>query len=116
MILQYHGIESSLEGLCRIMRPKLPNGTTALAISRAAKRLRLPCFGLELTADEIQPWMLPAIAHWQQRHFVVLERLTSRKAFIVDPAGGAMVLSRKDFAVAFCRALLVFQSSKAHLL
>ena len=40
---------------------------------------------------------LPVIAHWQQRHFVVVFRISRRYVWIADPAGQKIRLKRSEF-------------------
>lgn len=40
---------------------------------------------------------LPCIAHWNQRHFVVVHRVRGGRVYIADPAEGLRTLSREEF-------------------
>ncbi|MFB5660310.1 peptidase domain-containing ABC transporter [Alteribacillus sp. HJP-4] len=40
--------------------------------------------------------IFPCILHWEGNHFVVLERLTKKHAFVVDPAAGRRKLSQTE--------------------
>lgn len=45
---------------------------------------------------------LPAIAHWNQNHFVVVYKVTARHVWVADPAAGKFRLSRADFEKSWC--------------
>ena len=47
-----------------------------------------------ILVDEVP---LPCIAHWRQRHFVVVYRITRDKVYVADPAHGLVDYSKKDF-------------------
>jgi len=40
---------------------------------------------------------LPCVAHWDQRHFVVVYRVRNDKVVIADPGSGVQTLSKQDF-------------------
>ena len=40
---------------------------------------------------------LPCIAHWRQRHFVVVHKITKDKVFVADPAHGLLEYSKQAF-------------------
>ncbi len=40
---------------------------------------------------------LPCIAHWRQRHFVVVYRIAHDKVYVADPAHGLVDYPKKDF-------------------
>lgn len=40
---------------------------------------------------------LPCIAHWKQRHFIVVYKIKKDKVFIADPAFGLITYSKEDF-------------------
>lgn len=40
---------------------------------------------------------LPAVAHWNQQHFVVIYKANREYIWVADPAAGKFKLSRRDF-------------------
>lgn len=40
---------------------------------------------------------LPCIAHWRQRHFIVIHKISSRKVSVADPAFGLIEYSKEEF-------------------
>lgn len=55
--------------------------------------LGLATRALRLEMSDLHRLRLPCILHWDQKHFVVLTRLTGRHAYINDPAVGQRRLS-----------------------
>jgi NHLM bacteriocin system ABC transporter peptidase/ATP-binding protein len=87
MILAYHGHHAPLAELrqaCGVSR----SGADALAIVRAARAYGLEADGVRVEMEQLEALSLPAIIHWDFDHFLVLERLTSTHAVLVDPASG----------------------------
>lgn len=72
-------------------------------------------FGLEARGlsiqniDDMQGLKLPAILHWDGRHYVVLEKIKRGKYVVQDPAVGRRVFNREDFSRYFSGVALEFQ-------
>src|SRR5262249_9053678 len=62
-----------------------------------------------LGLDDLAHIKLPAVAHWQFDHFVVLERWSSTYAEIVDPKLGRRRLAAAEFAASFTGVALTFE-------
>jgi ABC-type bacteriocin/lantibiotic exporter with double-glycine peptidase domain len=111
MILTFHGRATRLaecRGACGAGR----DGVTARRIVEAARS-----FGLRARAFSIEPTQLghvplPAIAHWNFSHFVVVERWSSGAVGIVDPATGRRRVSAADVDAAFTGVVLTFEPSQ----
>jgi ABC-type bacteriocin/lantibiotic exporter with double-glycine peptidase domain len=94
MVARYHGRHTPLpeaRDLCGAGR----DGVSAGALVRAART-----FGFEVTARRAGPAAftalpLPAIAHWQGDHYVVVERVSRRRAHLADPADGRRVVTTR---------------------
>ena len=87
MVMAYHGHERDLQEVreaCGVSR----DGASALDIVEAAEQYGFATDAVRATADDLDLLQLPAILHWEGRHFVVLERVTARTASIVDPKSG----------------------------
>jgi ABC-type bacteriocin/lantibiotic exporter with double-glycine peptidase domain len=72
------------------------DGVSAGALVRAART-----FGLEVSArrgdtSAFAGLSLPAIAHWEDDHYVVVERVSRRRAHLADPARGRRVVTARD--------------------
>src|ERR687883_2149637 len=100
MILSYYGRQarvSECAEYCGIGR----DGITARTIVAAARHygLRVKVYSLE--PAELRHVSLPAIAHWDFNHFVVVERWSPNSVEIVDPATGRQHLRAAEFEAAF---------------
>jgi ABC-type bacteriocin/lantibiotic exporter with double-glycine peptidase domain len=108
MILTYHGWRTG-PAECRDACGAGRDGATALALAQAARH-----FGLHVRAYALEPGAfgqvrLPAIVHWNSRHFVVVERWSPQRVLVVDPGQGRCRLTAADFAAAFTGVALTFE-------
>jgi ATP-binding cassette subfamily B protein len=97
MVAKYYGRNlrlQTLRQLCEINR----DGASILGISDAAEKLGFRSLGAMLGLQDLKEAELPAILHWQQRHFVVLYKLSKSKYYIADPAKGKIMLTEEEFA------------------
>lgn len=108
MILSYHGRDTGVAG-CREQCGAGRDGVTALTIMRAAGHYGLRTKAYSLQPEDLQHASLPAIAHWNGNHFVVVEKWTTRKIVIVDPGIGRRYISPSEFEAAFTGILLTFE-------
>lgn len=107
MILAYHGHHAPLAEVrqaCAVGR----DGTTAEAILRAARAYNLDAEAVKVALENLHELPLPAILHWGFNHFVVLERLNRRGAFLVDPVDGRRQVIGKELDQNFTGVALVF--------
>ncbi|BAH40929.1 MAG TPA: peptidase domain-containing ABC transporter [Gemmatimonas aurantiaca] len=87
MLLTYFGRRTSLQHL----RDQLNAGRDGLSVAELVKVAHaegLLAYGRHVTVDDLATLKLPALLHWRERHFVLLESLTQTHAVIVDPAAG----------------------------
>ncbi len=85
------------------------DGVTAETIARAARS-----FGLRVRAFSLEPAdfnnvQLPAIAHWNFNHFVVVERWSPESVDIIDPAAGRRRLTPDEFDSSFTGVVLMME-------
>jgi ABC-type bacteriocin/lantibiotic exporter with double-glycine peptidase domain len=107
MILRHHGHHLTLSE-CRRDIPAGRDGVTAGRLAAAARRLGLDTRAYAADPEACRDLELPAVAHWEDAHFVVLERVSARGVEIVDPAIGRRRLSRAEFAEGFGGLVLTF--------
>ncbi|MEZ0076770.1 peptidase domain-containing ABC transporter [Planotetraspora sp. GP83] len=107
MVLGFHGRHATVRevsdhaGVGR-------DGLSALAILQVARE-----HGLEARAFSTEPGRLgeiplPAVVHWEFNHFLVVERWTSRRVDVVDPAQGRRRLTPEEFDEGFTGVVLAF--------
>ena len=112
MVLAAHGVHDAAAE-CRDLCDAGRDGTRVRTLIEASRHFGLAGEARSVAAAELRDVPLPAIAHWNSRHFVVVERWTSRHVTIVDPAGGRQRLTMSEFASGFSGTVLTFESTAA---
>jgi ABC-type bacteriocin/lantibiotic exporter with double-glycine peptidase domain len=95
MILAYHGHHAPLaetRQACCVDR----NGVSALTIQTAAATYGMEVATVKVEVQHLGELQLPAILHWDFDHFLVLERVGRRFAFLVDPIQGRYRTALED--------------------
>ena len=108
IVLAYHGAWISLEQLriaCGVSR----DGSKASNIIRAARRYGLVARGYTVEPAALGQLPMPCIIHWNFKHFVVLEDVSGRHAYINDPATGRRRVSMAELDRAFTGVVLAFE-------
>jgi ABC-type bacteriocin/lantibiotic exporter with double-glycine peptidase domain len=111
MVLSYHGRATEVSE-CREPCGVGRDGVTALAITQAARSFGLRVRAYRLEPDDLRRLPLPAIVHWEFKHFVVVERIGSSTVEIVDPASGRQRLSSEEFDQSFTGITLTFEAGQ----
>jgi ATP-binding cassette, subfamily B, bacterial len=109
MILSYFDRPTQVAE-CRNLMGIGRDGATAETIAKAARTfgLRVKAYAIEDLA-EFRYVPLPAIAHWNFEHFVVIERWSPQQIEIIDPGSGRRRLSPIQFEAAFTGVVLTFE-------
>ena len=108
IVLACHGAWISLEQLriaCGVSR----DGSKASNIIRAARRYGLVARGYSVEPAALGQLPMPCIIHWNFKHFVVLEGVSGRHAYINDPATGRRRVSMAELDRAFTGVVLTFE-------
>jgi NHLM bacteriocin system ABC transporter peptidase/ATP-binding protein len=108
IVLAYHGAWISLEQLriaCGVSR----DGSKASNIIRAARRHGLVARGYSVEPAALGQLPMPCIIHWNFKHFVVLEGVSGKHAYINDPATGRRRVSMAELDRAFTGVVLTFE-------
>ena len=108
IVLACHGAWISLEQLriaCGVSR----DGSKASNIIRAARRYGLVARGYSVEPAALGQLPMPCIIHWNFKHFVVLEGVSGRHAYINDPAIGRRRVSMAELDRAFTGVVLTFE-------
>lgn len=107
MVLGYWGYHVPLpqaREACKVSR----DGSNAANILQAARSYGLEAEAVKVEVEKIRDLPLPAILHWEFKHFVVLEHISSRGVHIVDPGRGRCFVSMAEFGALFTGVALVF--------
>ncbi len=108
MLLSYYGRKTSVSEVrmqCGVGR----DGLSALGIVKAARGYGMKVKALSLQHNDFSRVRLPAIIHWQFKHFMVLEKWTPKYAAVVDPAGGRRRLTLKEFDAGFTGVVITME-------
>jgi ATP-binding cassette subfamily B protein len=108
MILNYYGHRTLLSDL-RLQFGVSRDGASVLGIVKAARACGLRVKTFSLQHNDFSRIPLPAIAHWEFNHFVVVERWSHKHVDIVDPAYGKRRLSYEDFDLSFTGIIVTLE-------
>ncbi|GGF89919.1 hypothetical protein GCM10010912_38890 [Paenibacillus albidus] len=106
MISAYYQKEVSLYSL-RERADVRRDGITLLQLKRIAESIGFDVKAYRIESiHQFKQVTLPAILHWNQGHYVVLEKIERNHARIVDPPFGRIKLSLKNFSKQFTGFLM----------
>lgn len=78
------------------------SGSSLYSISEAAESYGLKSTGYQCDLNSfLNDAPLPALAHWQQNHFVVVYKKNKKAVWVADPALGKIKYSHSEFLVGF---------------
>lgn len=100
MVSGYYGGESTLRTLRERFRVSA-RGASMARLMDIAQQLGLEAVALRLVAEQLPLLKLPAILHWGDNHFVVLETLGRKRCTVLDPARGRIVVNRAQVEGSF---------------
>ena len=97
MVARFYGRHYSLEAL-REKTHTSKQGTSLLSLSEAAEQLGFRTEAVATDWDTLrEDVLLPCIAHWRDRHFVVIYRITRKHVYVADPATGKLRYTKEEF-------------------
>ena len=108
MVLAYHGLWIPLEQIrfaCGVSR----DGTKASNMLMAARQFGLAAKGFRKELETLEDLPMPCVIHWNFNHFVVLEGLNDKRAYINDPAVGRRAVDLAEFNLSFTGVVLAMQ-------
>lgn len=100
MVAGYYGHKMDMLTLRKKFAMSL-KGSTLTDVINLAGNLGLVCRALRLEVEELSQLRLPAILHWDMKHYVVLSEVHGDKVIIHDPARGRRVLKMKEVSAFF---------------
>ena len=97
MVARFYGQHYSLEAL-REATFLSKQGVSLLNLSEAAEHLGFRTEAVATDFDTLrQDVLLPCIAHWRDRHYVVVYRITRKHVYVADPAAGKLRYTHAEF-------------------
>ena len=113
-IIRYYKGSVPLEKI-RLDAKTTNEGTTALNLILASQKYGFEAVGVKLN-NIYDIKQFPAIAHMNLKkgctHYVVIEKITKDKIFIMDPAKGKVVMKVNDFICEWSNVVLLFYPKK----
>jgi len=106
MILTYYGhaiTSSEISDMTGLGR----DGLSARSIVVAAHRYGLQTKALFISSADMQQFHFPAIVYWEHRHFVIIERWSTRYVAIIDPDQGRLRITHQEFEERFSQVLIL---------
>ncbi|MBR8741847.1 peptidase domain-containing ABC transporter [Nocardiopsis sp. MG754419] len=105
MVLTAHGRHTALtesRDLLGIGR----DGSSMRSIARIARSLGMEVRALRLGVEHLGQIRLPAIAHWGNAHYTVVERVSHGRVHLVDPVSGRQRLTLEEAGEVFSGVVL----------
>ena len=74
------------------------DGTTLGGLADAAEKIGFSTLALSATYQDLSSQIpLPCIAHWRQRHYVIVYEATATKVVVADPGHELITYTKQDF-------------------
>ena len=73
------------------------NGASLRGLSAAAESVGFSTRPFKASLDQLAKQTLPAIAHWEGKHYIVVYHITKKEVIIADPALGQLTLTAREF-------------------
>ncbi|MEY3400810.1 MAG: hypothetical protein RLZZ86_413 [Cyanobacteriota bacterium] len=96
MIGRYWGKNFSINRL-RDLANVSRSGASMRSLSAAAESLGFATRPVKASLDKLAQQPLPAIAHWEGKHYIVVYEITKKQVIVADPALGQRYLTINQF-------------------
>ncbi len=97
MIAKHYGKSYTLEYI-RERSYITRSGVSLLGLSEAAQSIGLRSLAVSITFQRLaEEAPLPCIAHWRNRHFVVVYKIEKNKVYVADPAHNLITYTKEEF-------------------
>jgi len=112
MIAGYYGHQISLAS-ARVDNPTTLRGATLQDLVDVAASYNLSARAVRCEPDELVRLQLPAILHWDMKHFIVLKEVTSSGLVVHDPATGVRTVALREVGRSFTGVALELAPTQA---
>ncbi|WP_427162591.1 peptidase domain-containing ABC transporter [Aliinostoc sp. HNIBRCY26] len=85
------------------------NGASLRGLSAAAESIGFSTRPVKASLDQLAKQKLPAIAHWEGKHYIVVYQITSKHVIVADPAIGQRTLTHEEFKADWTGYTLLLQ-------
>jgi ATP-binding cassette subfamily B protein len=73
------------------------NGSSLRGLAAAAESIGFNTRPVKASLDQLAKQKLPAIVHWEGKHYIVVYEITKKHVIVADPAIGQRTLSHREF-------------------
>jgi HlyB family type I secretion system ABC transporter len=73
------------------------DGASLKGLANAAEKLGFNARPVKATLDLLAKQQLPAIAHWEGKHYIVVYEITPKQVIVGDPAVGQRIFTHEEF-------------------
>ncbi len=116
MVSKYYGQSHDIAYL-RDISSLARDGTSLGGLAEAAEKIGFSTLALSTTYNDLANQIpLPCIAHWRQRHYVVVYEANDKKITIADPGHGLISYTKAEFMKAWIPEKTVTDESEGILL
>lgn len=85
------------------------SGASLRALAAAAENLGFSSRPVKASLDKLAEQPLPAIAHWEGKHYIVVYEITNKRVIVGDPAIGQLSLTHAQFNAGWTGYALLLQ-------
>ena len=108
MVSRYWGKHFSINRLRDIANVDR-NGASLRGLSAAAESIGFTTRPVKASLDQLAKQKLPAIVHWEGKHYIVVYEVTNKQVIVADPAIGQRTLSHQEFTADWTGYTLLLQ-------
>jgi predicted double-glycine peptidase len=108
MVARYWGKKFSVNRLRDIAHVDR-NGSSLKGLSAAAESVGFNSSPVKASLDRLAQQPLPAIVHWEGKHYIVVYAVTKKQVIVGDPAIGQRILSHQEFKKDWTGFALILQ-------
>ncbi|BBD66623.1 cyclic nucleotide-regulated ABC bacteriocin/lantibiotic exporter [Nostoc commune NIES-4072] len=108
MVSRYWGKNFSVNRLRDIANVDR-NGSSLRGLSAAAESIGFTTRPVKASLNQLAKQKLPAIAHWEGKHYIVVYEITPKHVIVADPAIGQCSLSHAEFKAKWTGYTLLLQ-------
>lgn len=108
MVTRYWGKHFSINRLRDIANVDR-SGASLRGLSAAAESIGFATRPVKASLKQLAKQKLPAIVHWEGKHYIVVYEITRKQVIVGDPAIGQQTLSHKEFNAGWTGYALLLQ-------
>lgn len=112
MISRYWGKNFSINRLRELANVNRA-GASMRSLTTAAESIGFATRPVKASLDKLAQQPLPAIAHWEGKHYIVVYEITKKQVIVADPAIGQRTLTIGEFKAGWTGYALLLQPTKS---